>query len=183
MASKIVFIVFPNTKTATRSCELVNTKKCVVAMPRISSQRADTMRPTTTFPIWLSLLTAVLVSLSVRARALRSLNALTYKRNHYDNVRKCIMKSEVNDNPLYDFDSTFNKIITTQFLRDLLLTLQCSLAPSKRCIALVASSCFMKHIKSAKYMYLHYSFIHVQGYESRSCHYTLIERLKQGHPS
>jgi hypothetical protein len=54
-----------------------------------------------------------------------------------------------------------DKIITTQFLRDLLLTLLCSCAPSKRFIALTASSCLMNLIKSDKYMYLH--DLHIQN--------------------
>lgn len=55
-----------------------------------------------------------------------------------------------------------DKIITTQFLRDLLLTLLCSCAPSKRFIALTASSCLMNLIRSDKYMYLHVSHIQNQ---------------------
>jgi hypothetical protein len=47
------------------------------------------------------------------------------------------------------------KIITTQFLSDLLLTLLCSCVPSKRPMAFKASSCVMKRIKSDKYMCLH----------------------------
>lgn len=79
IASKIVFRVLPNMKTATRSCELRKTKKRVVAISRMRSQRANTIRPTTTLAIWWSLFTAVLVSLRVRARALRSRNAFTYR--------------------------------------------------------------------------------------------------------
>ena len=82
IASKTVFSVFPNTKTVRRICELRKTKKCVVAIPRIKSQSANTTIPTTTLAIWFSLFTAVFVSLSVRARALRSLKAFTYIRIH-----------------------------------------------------------------------------------------------------
>jgi hypothetical protein len=72
----------PNMKTARRSCKLRKTKKCVVAIRRIRSQRANTMMPTTTLAIWFNLFTV-----------------------------KCS-----------------DKIITIQFLRDLLLTLLCSCA-------------------------------------------------------
>uniref|UniRef100_A0A0A9DFG3 Uncharacterized protein n=1 Tax=Arundo donax TaxID=35708 RepID=A0A0A9DFG3_ARUDO len=92
-------------------------------MPRMRRQRANTMITTTTLAIWCSLFTAVFVSLSVRARALRSLNTFT-----------------------------------TQFLRDLLLTLLCSCAPSKRFSALMATSRPMNRIKSDKYMYLEPGF-------------------------
>lgn len=42
------------------------------------------------------------------------------------------------------------EIITTQFLRDFLLTLFFSCAPSNKLIVFIASSSFMKRIKSTK---------------------------------
>ena len=84
----MVLRVFPNMKTATRSCELSRTKNFDVAIPRMRSQRASTINATTTLAIWWSLFTAVLVSLSVRASALRSLNAFTYRIHTYDSERQ-----------------------------------------------------------------------------------------------
>lgn len=77
--SNMVLHVFPNTNATTTTWELMKSKNLLVAIPKITRQMTRMMMLTKTFTIWWSLFTAVFVSFSVKARALRSLNAFTYK--------------------------------------------------------------------------------------------------------
>lgn len=77
MASKVVLHELPNIKTTRRTWELIRSRNFPVVMPRIRSHMMNIMMPTTKFTMRWRLFTAVLVSSSVRASALRSLKALT----------------------------------------------------------------------------------------------------------
>lgn len=87
IASNMVLQVFPKMNATTTIWELTKTKNLLEAIPSTISHKIDIRMPNITFTIWCSLSTAVLVSFSVKARALRSLKALTWKRRMYHNVK------------------------------------------------------------------------------------------------
>lgn len=81
MDSNMVLQVFPNTNATTTTWELTKSKNLLVAIPKITRQMTRMMMLTKTFTIWWSLFTAVFVSFSVNASALRSLKAFTCRNS------------------------------------------------------------------------------------------------------
>ena len=78
IASNMVLQVFPKINATTTIWELRKMKNLLEAIPNTISHKINIRMPNMTFTMWCSLSTAVLVSFSVKARALRSLNALTW---------------------------------------------------------------------------------------------------------